>query len=91
MGAGLLAIVVPPIAAAGVAVAGSAALIYGTGKILEGVGRGIAAGPEVMFRAYRSPRGRRVRRMFGASVSTENLADVREEPRAARLERRYSR
>ena len=78
------------VAAAGVAVAGTAALLYGTGKFLEAVGHSFVAGPEAMYKAYRSPRGRRVRRMFGGSASSESLDEARY-GHAERLGRRYSR
>ncbi|RPD62845.1 hypothetical protein L227DRAFT_573364 [Lentinus tigrinus ALCF2SS1-6] len=62
---GLLAIVVPPIAVGGVALAATGAVLYGSGKLVEGIGRGIAVGPEMVWKAYRSEGGRRARRAFG--------------------------
>ena len=47
-GMGLACVVGIPVAAALVTVGG---VVYGAGKVLEGVGRGLAAGPEAAFNA----------------------------------------
>ena len=49
---GLLAIVVPPIVCSCAGLAAGAMVLYGCGKILEGVGRALAFGPEVVYRAW---------------------------------------
>ncbi|RPD77377.1 hypothetical protein L226DRAFT_320814 [Lentinus tigrinus ALCF2SS1-7] len=51
---GLLAIVVPPIAVGGVALAATGAVLYGSGKLVEGIGRGIAVGPEMVEKVERT-------------------------------------
>ncbi|OJT12837.1 hypothetical protein TRAPUB_10672 [Trametes pubescens] len=67
---GLAAIVLPPVVVAGAAVAAGFAVIYGMGKLLEGIGRGLAAGPEALYRvcagkrvraAWRAVRGKKAR------------------------------
>ncbi|KAI0695776.1 hypothetical protein C8T65DRAFT_40506 [Cerioporus squamosus] len=61
---GLLAIVLPPIAVGGVAIAATGVVLYGGGKLVEGIGRGISVGPEMAWKAYKSERGRKARQMF---------------------------
>ncbi len=73
---GLLAIVVPPIAVGGVAIAATGAVLYGSGKLVEGIGRGISVGPEMAWKAYKSERGRRARRMFSGGNKEERAASV---------------
>ncbi|KAI8978862.1 hypothetical protein BD414DRAFT_120731 [Trametes punicea] len=51
VGTGLLAIVATPFALAAVGLVGAGALIWGAGKVVEGVGRGLAAGPQAAARA----------------------------------------
>ncbi|KAI0755345.1 hypothetical protein C8Q80DRAFT_1266818 [Daedaleopsis nitida] len=46
LGSGFLAILLPPVAILGVACAARGFIVYGAGKVVERVGRGIAAGPE---------------------------------------------
>ncbi|KAI0769940.1 hypothetical protein C8Q74DRAFT_860602 [Fomes fomentarius] len=70
--AGLLAIVVPPLAVAGAAIAASGFIVYGTGKLLEGIGRGISVGPEKAWEAYgRTRNARRMRRAFGRGEKSD--------------------
>lgn len=72
--AGLLAIVVPPLAVAGAAVAASGFIVYGTGKLLEGIGRGISVGPEKAWEAYeRTRNARRIRRAFGQGEKSDSV------------------
>ncbi|KAI0769817.1 hypothetical protein C8Q74DRAFT_851049 [Fomes fomentarius] len=47
---GMLAIVLPPAIVAAAAVGSAAAMLYGCGLMLEGIGRGIAIGPELLYR-----------------------------------------
>ena len=47
---GFLALAIPPAIAALAALASAGAMLYGAGKVLEGVGRGLAAGPELLYR-----------------------------------------
>lgn len=67
---GLVAIVLPPVVLAGAGVAAGFGVIYGIGKLLEGIGRGLAAGPEALYRvcagkrvraAWRAVRGKKPR------------------------------
>ncbi|KAI1789428.1 hypothetical protein LXA43DRAFT_579507 [Ganoderma leucocontextum] len=53
-GMGLLCIVGIPVAAAVVTVGG---VVYGAGKVLEGVGKGLASGPEAAFNAADPDKG----------------------------------
>ncbi|KAI0701560.1 hypothetical protein C8T65DRAFT_656313 [Cerioporus squamosus] len=48
---GLSAIIFPPAIVAGAAVASAAVMLYGCGKLLEGIGRGLAYAPELLYRA----------------------------------------
>ncbi|OSD07628.1 hypothetical protein PYCCODRAFT_1430872 [Trametes coccinea BRFM310] len=48
---GLLAITVPPYIIAAAALAAAAAMLYGVGKLLEGVGHALALGPELLYKA----------------------------------------
>ncbi|KAI0632534.1 hypothetical protein C8Q77DRAFT_1074463 [Trametes polyzona] len=47
-GTGLFAIVAVPVAVAGVGVVGAGTAVWGAAKVLEGIGRGLAAGPEAV-------------------------------------------
>ncbi|KAI0366679.1 hypothetical protein BV20DRAFT_971618 [Pilatotrama ljubarskyi] len=67
---GLLAIVLPPVIIAGAVLAAALAMIYGSGKMLEGIGRTIAVGPEALYKAcvgkranaaWRAMRGKKAR------------------------------
>lgn len=57
---GMLAIVLPPAIVAAAAVACAAAMVYGCGKMLEGIGRGIAIGPEMLYRGCVTTRAKRL-------------------------------
>ncbi|PIL22980.1 hypothetical protein GSI_15677 [Ganoderma sinense ZZ0214-1] len=56
---GLLALAVPPVLLACVALAMGAVALYGCGKVLEGTGRALAVGPEAVYRAWVAKRARR--------------------------------
>ena len=49
---GMLALVVPPVAVASAALATSSALVQQSARMVEGIGRGLVAGPEAAYRAY---------------------------------------
>ena len=59
---GFLAIVLPPGIIAMAALACAGVMIYGCGRILEAMGRGLSVGPEMIYRAYL---GKRVQRVAG--------------------------
>lgn len=59
---GYLALVVPPAIVAVAAVACAGAMLYGTGKVLEGAGRGLAFVPEWVYRRVVVVRGRKLLR-----------------------------
>ena len=40
---------------------------------MEGIGRGIAVGPEMVWKAYRSEGGRKVRRVFGGRTTGRGM------------------
>ncbi|KAI0701568.1 hypothetical protein C8T65DRAFT_656344 [Cerioporus squamosus] len=46
-----MAIILPPAIVAAAAVASAGAMLYGCGKVLEGIGRGLAYVPEILYRA----------------------------------------
>ena len=48
---GTIALVMMPVVAA-------AALLYGTGKFFEGVGKGLSVGPEALLKSYRNMNGK---------------------------------
>ncbi|RPD62871.1 hypothetical protein L227DRAFT_599616 [Lentinus tigrinus ALCF2SS1-6] len=48
---GLAAIVLPPAIVAAAAIASAAVMLYGCGKMLEGIGRGLAYAPEHLYKA----------------------------------------
>ncbi|KAH9890123.1 hypothetical protein C8Q73DRAFT_667782 [Cubamyces lactineus] len=49
---GLLAIILPPVILAALVLAATAAMIYGTGKTIEGIGRAIVWGPEMLYKIH---------------------------------------
>ncbi|PCH39958.1 hypothetical protein WOLCODRAFT_16224 [Wolfiporia cocos MD-104 SS10] len=49
---GLLAIVATPFALAAAGIVGAGAILYGAGKAAEGIGRGIAAGPQFLWEKF---------------------------------------
>ncbi|KAI0357357.1 hypothetical protein OH77DRAFT_1422197 [Trametes cingulata] len=68
---GLAAIVLPPVIMTGAVLAAALAMIYGSGKMLEGIGRLIAVGPEKLYKvcvgkrakaACKAMRGKKTRR-----------------------------
>ncbi|KAI0669128.1 hypothetical protein C8Q78DRAFT_992788 [Trametes maxima] len=60
---GLAALVLPPFILTAAALAAAAAMLYGCGKMLEGIGRGLAAGPELLYKGCVS---RKAKRVWGA-------------------------
>ncbi|KAI0647657.1 hypothetical protein C8Q79DRAFT_521898 [Trametes meyenii] len=64
---GVAALVLPPFILTAAAVAAAAAMLYGCGKMLEGIGRGLAAGPELLYKGCVS---RRAKRVWGALRGT---------------------
>ncbi len=48
---GLMAITLPPAIVAAAAIASAAVMLYGCGKMLEGIGRGLAYAPELLYKA----------------------------------------
>ncbi|KAI1794756.1 hypothetical protein LXA43DRAFT_1072296 [Ganoderma leucocontextum] len=55
---GLLAIIAPPLVIFWVSLAAAVGMLYGCGKILEAVGRGLAFGPEALYRGWMGMRGK---------------------------------
>lgn len=49
---GLGALLVTPFALAGAAVVGAGAVLWGTAKLLQGIGQGIAMGPEYVWKKF---------------------------------------
>ena len=64
-GTGLLAIVLPPVLIAGAAIASAGVMIYGCGKLLEGIGKGISVGPEMAYKAGVKPQVKKLKRALG--------------------------
>ncbi|KAI0755367.1 hypothetical protein C8Q80DRAFT_428397 [Daedaleopsis nitida] len=61
---GLIAIILPPAIVTAAALVSAAAMLYGCGKILEGTGRALAIGPEMLWRAAVAKRAKRFVRAF---------------------------
>ncbi|KAI0755330.1 hypothetical protein C8Q80DRAFT_1266799 [Daedaleopsis nitida] len=77
---GLLALVLSPIVVAGAALAASSFILYGTGKVLEGVGRSIAAGPEAVYEmCNKTKRAGRIRRAFEKSSSSKEETEAHDD------------
>ncbi|EJF56641.1 hypothetical protein DICSQDRAFT_157787 [Dichomitus squalens LYAD-421 SS1] len=58
---GILAIVFPPMIIGGAALAAAGVMLYGCGRVLEGIGRGLSIGPEVVFRTFMRKRVKMLR------------------------------
>ncbi|TBU23262.1 hypothetical protein BD309DRAFT_974113 [Dichomitus squalens] len=72
LGTGVVAIVLPPVLIAGAAVASVGVMIYGCGKLLEGIGKGLAVGPETAYKAGVKPQVKRLKRVFGVDNSKKD-------------------
>ncbi|KAI0632514.1 hypothetical protein C8Q77DRAFT_1159133 [Trametes polyzona] len=68
---GLLGIVLPPVILTGAVLAAAAAMVYGSGKVVEAIGRALSIGPERLYgacvshrarAAWRAVRGKKARR-----------------------------
>ncbi|KAI0669153.1 hypothetical protein C8Q78DRAFT_198519 [Trametes maxima] len=53
LGKGLYAIGAAPVVFVGAGLAAMLAVLYGAGKLIEGLGKGVAIGPEVAYKAYK--------------------------------------
>ncbi|KAI0712686.1 hypothetical protein C8Q76DRAFT_492332 [Earliella scabrosa] len=56
---GVVALILPPAIVCAAAIASAAAMMYGCGKMLEGIGRSIAVGPELLWRACAAKRAKK--------------------------------
>ena len=72
---GILAIVLPPTIIGGAVLAAGGVMMYGCGKMLEGIGRGLAIGPEVVYRTYIKSRAR----MLGGALRQARQVSEREQ------------
>ena len=57
---GLVAITLPPAIVAAAALASAGVMLYGCGKMLEGIGRGLAYAPEQLYKAYIGARVKKI-------------------------------
>ena len=74
----MLALILPPAIVCAAAIASAAAMMYGCGKMLEGIGRSIAVGPELLWRACAAKRAKKfVKALRGGRRANEpHDADV---------------
>ena len=71
---GLLAIVLPPLILTALVLAATAAMLYGTGKTIEGIGRAIVWGPEMLYKFCFQSRVESVwRRVLGGKCAQSPL------------------
>ena len=82
MGQGMFALVAMPVVAA-------AAAVYGSGKLVEGIGRGLSAGPEAVLRAYRRVDGKIKGQPQGADAGSGLQADGEAEGEGREREREW--
>ena len=66
---GVLALVIPPAIVAAAAIACAGAMLYGTGKVLEGFGRGLAVAPEWVYKKVVVAHGKRLARKVRGRVN----------------------
>ncbi|KAI0357330.1 hypothetical protein OH77DRAFT_1519275 [Trametes cingulata] len=59
---GMLVIVSAPVFVAGAGLAGMLAVLYGAGKLIEGIGKGLSMGPEAAYRKYQAREERKMER-----------------------------
>ena len=72
-GTGLLAIVLPPVLVTGAAIASAGVMIYGCGKLLEGIGKGISVGPEMAYKAGIKPQVKKLKRVLGINRPEKDM------------------
>lgn len=71
-----MAIILPPAIVGAAAVASAAVMLYGCGKVLEGIGRGLAYAPEQLYRACISKRVKKVAQACRARRASGQVEDV---------------
>ncbi|KAI0366650.1 hypothetical protein BV20DRAFT_636396 [Pilatotrama ljubarskyi] len=59
---GMLVILSAPVFVAGAGLAGVLAVLYGAGKLIEGIGKGLSMGPEAAYRKYQAREERKMER-----------------------------